>query len=363
LFSSLKVEKNLFADVFGESVFNDAIAIVIYRSITNFAFETVTGANIFLAVINFFVIFFGSMIIGIVVALIASLVFKNINFHNPIAELVLLIIFALISYTIADGIKQSGIVSILFCGIAMSHYAYNCLSPEAKLLSKKMFQVLGNLSENFVFIYLGLAIFAFDPLKQEYDIGLITMSIPIILIARAANIFPLSMIINMTRPKKHRINCNSQIMLWFAGLRGAIAFTLALDVPTPAKSELFSTTVIIILFTVLIFGGVTVPILKALNIKMGGKEEDGEEEKEFSTTNRFLLFDRKYIKPIFSKKYNDDSHDQQEQQHHKKRKAKEDEDIEMRENVGRDKKSDEEPIEKIILVEDEEIKEGDEIKF
>jgi len=47
----------------------------------------------------------------------------------------------------------------------------------------------------------------------------------------------------------------------------------------------------------------------------------------------------------------------------KKRKAKEDEDIEMRENVGRDKKSDEEPIEKIILVEDEEIKEGDEIKF
>jgi len=184
-----------------------------------------------------------------------------------------------------------------------------------------MFKVLALACETFVFVYLGLAVFAFDPLQQEYDIGFITLSFPIILVARAANIFPLSFCVNTTRPRKHKVNCNAQIMLWFSGLRGAIAFTLALDVPTASKAAIFSTTVIIVLFTVLIFGGLTIPVLNCLRIKMGEKvEKDHKEEKEFGKSNRLVQLDRKYMKAFFTKNR---SGDQPHHHHHKNQEKQE----------------------------------------
>ena len=53
----------------------------------------------------------------------------------------------------------SGIVSLLFCGIAMKHYAYENMSQTSRQTTKNMFRVLSQLSENFIFIYLGLTLF------------------------------------------------------------------------------------------------------------------------------------------------------------------------------------------------------------
>jgi len=107
-------------------------------------------------------------------------------------------------------------------------------------------------------------------------------------------------------------------MLWFAGLRGAIAFTLALDVPTISNKIIFSNTVIIVLFTVFIFGGLTIPILKCLRIKMGRYEKTKKDEIEFETSNMFINLDRKYMKSFFTKKR---SGDQPFHHHHKQDKT------------------------------------------
>ncbi len=104
--------------------------------------------------------------------------------------------------------------------------------------------------------------------QQKVDIGLILWSIPILLLARAANTFPLVGVANLRREKSNRIPFNHQIMMWFSGIRGAMAFSLTVDVPSQAKTVIQSTTLIIVFITVIIFGGLTVPILKALKIKV-----------------------------------------------------------------------------------------------
>jgi len=43
--------------------------------------------------------------------------------------------------------------------------------------------------------------------------------------------------------------------MWFAGLRGAMAFALTLNVPTPEQRAILTTTLILVLFTVLVLGG------------------------------------------------------------------------------------------------------------
>lgn len=50
---------------------------------------------------------------------------------------------------------RAGIVSLLFCGITLKHYAYHNMSPRTQRSSRYMFGSLASLSENFIFIYLG----------------------------------------------------------------------------------------------------------------------------------------------------------------------------------------------------------------
>jgi len=91
-------------------------------------------------------------------------------------------------------------------------------------------------------------------------------------------------------------------MIWFSGLRGAIAFALALMVPTAAHPEILTTTLIIVVFTVLVLGGLTVPVLKCLGIEMGKDEEELNDNVAFARSNRFWRFDRTILIPFFTRK-------------------------------------------------------------
>ena len=47
------------------------------------------------------------------------------------------------------------------------------------------------------------------------------------LVGRALDIFPLSFVANLCRERSNKISAKMQVVLWFAGLRGAIAFALS----------------------------------------------------------------------------------------------------------------------------------------
>jgi len=76
-----------------------------------------------------------STVIGLVAGLLTSLIFKKVRFlsASAITETFLLLAFSMMSYYIADltviaGIKMSGIISLLTCGIIQSQYTYYNLS-------------------------------------------------------------------------------------------------------------------------------------------------------------------------------------------------------------------------------------------
>ena len=77
--------------------------------------------------------------------------------------------------------------------------------------------------ESCVFAYLGMAIFSFP---HKFDWALIIWSILFILLGRALNIFPLAYVCN--RFRAHQITRKMMVIMWFSGLRGAIAYALSL---------------------------------------------------------------------------------------------------------------------------------------
>ena len=87
-----------------------------------------------------------------------------------------------------------------------------------------------------------------------------------IAVARAINIYPLSFFLNLGR--KHRIPINYQHMLWFSGLRGAMAFALAIqNTMTTARQMFLTTTSLITIVTVIFCGGLTSPLLTLLKAR------------------------------------------------------------------------------------------------
>ncbi len=269
IFQELGVNTELYALVFGESVLNDAVAIVLYRTLVNFNNKGVTFVSLMESAGFFLVIFVGSLAVGVLFALSATLFFKFLNKHgaheghvtllqkNNHIEMALVMIAPYAAYAAAESMSLSGIVAILFCGMVMAHYTVPNLSPETAVNSKVVFKVLATLAETFVFIYMGGAMF----LEEEQ-----WSMVPFVLVAmvgcaggRALNVFPVIRWVNQRRRPARRVPDNHTKMLLVSGLRGAIAFALASttirDLGEASGKVIRTATLFIVIFTVLVVGG------------------------------------------------------------------------------------------------------------
>ncbi len=66
--------------------------------------------------------------------------------------------------------------------------------------------------ETVVFLYIGMQVFA---IRTSFRVELIIWSLILILVGRAANIFPLSFLVNRFRSVK--ISSRMQFIMWFSG--------------------------------------------------------------------------------------------------------------------------------------------------
>lgn len=160
LFHQLGVDPKLYAIIFGESLLNDSVAIVLFSTLGKLRGKELSLLNVLYGIGSFAGVFSGSLLIGVVAGLSCALLLKCTKLDKyPSLETCLVVLQAYSSYLLSNALKFSGIVSLLFCGITMKHYAYDNMSLESKHTTKSMFRVLSQLSENFVFIYLGMTLF------------------------------------------------------------------------------------------------------------------------------------------------------------------------------------------------------------
>ena len=171
--------------------------------------------------------------------------------------------------------ELTGIVAVLFCGITQAHYTYNNLSKESKQSTKHFFDLLNFMAENFIFSYIGVSMFTFP--KHHFDPIYICAAFVAIFLGRFLNVYPLSAILNIGRTVK--ISSSLQHMMMFSGLRGAIAFALAIrNTITESRQMILSTTLLIVISTVIINGGCSMAVLKYLGIPTGLLEDQNEQE-------------------------------------------------------------------------------------
>ncbi|NXS37640.1 SL9A8 protein, partial [Pomatostomus ruficeps] len=366
IFNALNVDPVLNMLVFGESILNDAVSIVLTNTaegLTRENMSDVSGWQTFLQALGYFLkMFFGSAALGTLTGLISALIsfFSHIDLRKtPSLEFGMMIIFAYLPYGLAEGISLSGIMAILFSGIVMSHYTHHNLSPVTQILMQQTLRTVAFMCETCVFAFLGLSIFSF-PHKFEmsfviwcivagaswmqhikWSFAFISVFQVLVLFGRAVNIFPLSYLLNFFRD--HKITPKMMFIMWFSGLRGAIPYALSLHLglePIEKRQLIGTTTIIIVLFTILLLGGGTMPLIRLVDIedskprkrnkkdvnlskteKMGNTIESEhlseltEEEYEAQYIKRqnlkgFMRLDVEYLNPFFTRRLTqEDLHD------------------------------------------------------
>ena len=126
IFNAYKVDPNLYTVIFGESILNDAIAIVLFETAQRYkpkeedsdgSGKAPGGSLSFLTLLTsigvFLAVFFGSLIIGLAVGIATSLLLKFTYIRRfPKLESCIILLIAYASYFFANAIHLSG--TILF---------------------------------------------------------------------------------------------------------------------------------------------------------------------------------------------------------------------------------------------------------
>nr|XP_026494715.1 sodium/hydrogen exchanger 7 isoform X5 [Vanessa tameamea] len=280
IFSQLKVDVNLYAMIFGESVLNDAVALVLSGAIQNYEkrYSTDGGFEItaFLAAIGDFIgIFSLSLLVGAFIGCLTALMTKFTHVRDwPLLESALFVLMSYAAFLIAEVCELTGVVAVLFCGICQAHYTYNNLSSDSRNRTKQLFELLNFLAENFIFTYIGVSMFTFP--KHHFDPWFIIAGFLTSTLGRAINIYPLSFLLNLGR--KPPIPMNFQHMLFFSGLRGAMSFALAIrNTVSEARQAMLTTTSLVVIATVVLQGGAASHALAYLRIPTGQGQSDESE--------------------------------------------------------------------------------------
>ncbi|KDO62173.1 hypothetical protein CISIN_1g010004mg [Citrus sinensis] len=270
----------LYSLVFGEGVVNDATSVVLFNAVQKIDVRELNGKAALRIFRDFLYLFSTSTILGVTAGLLTALVLKTLYFgkHSSVREIALMVLMAYLSYILAELLELSGILTVFFCGIFMSHYAWHNMTDSSRITTRHTFAMMSFIAETFIFLYVGMDAFDIEKWRMSKlsfvtSLGVYSALILMILLGRAAFVFPLSLLSNyMNSHRSPSISFNHQVVIWWAGLmRGAVSIALAFKQFTysgvtsdPDSATMITATIIIVLFTTLVFGFLTRPLVKYL---------------------------------------------------------------------------------------------------
>ncbi len=264
LFKQLGAPERLTILVEGESLFNDATSIVVAGiligiiSAGTVSMETVSGG-----VLDLFTLFLGGLILGVVLASIAGLILGMFE-SEPFVEISITTVLAYLSFLLAEEVFHvSGVMATVGAGLTIGSWGQAKISPSVRIYLEHFWELMAFLANAFIFLMVGLKV-ELASLSGELDT--LFWVIVAMLVARAVLVYGLMPLVGRL-PGSKPVSLPYQTVMYWGGLRGAIALAIVLSLPALEQSELFVALVTgAVLFTLLAQGLTIEPLMKRLHL-------------------------------------------------------------------------------------------------
>ncbi|XP_026843063.1 sodium/hydrogen exchanger 3 isoform X2 [Drosophila persimilis] len=319
VFEEIHVNEILYIVVFGESLLNDAVTVVMYHMMegyTTIGLDNVIPQDIFSGCGSFFIVALGGTAIGVIWGFLTGLVTRFTD-HVRVIEPIFIFVMAYLAYLNAEIFHMSGILAITFCGITMKNYVESNISQKSHTTVKYALKMLSSSAETIIFMFLGVATVNN---MHVWNTWFVVLTITFCSVFRVLGVILLTAIAN--RFRLHKLSRVDQFVMSYGGLRGAVAFALVLLVDenvVKQKNMFVTTTIAVIYFTVFLQGITIKPLVSILNVKRANKRKPTMNERiherfmdhlmagiedivgktgNYNVRDKFKRFDNRFIRPL-----------------------------------------------------------------
>ncbi len=281
VFRRIPIPRRIVALVEGESLFNDAIALVAYRTAV---VATVSGAFVLTnALAGFVVAAVGGIAIGLGVGWLSVLLYRRLN--DPPVEVVISLVIPFAAYLPADALGLSGVLAAVAAGLVVGSRLGTIIGADTRVLWLSTWKMVNFLLNGFLFVLIGLQLpeilAGVEDGTSGQLIGLIALVSFAVIATRFVYVELASRLPNGPRAQIAVYNAELArrltIVFGWSGLRGAVSLAAALALPVafPQRDLILLLTFSVIVVT-LVGQGLTLPYLVRW-AAWDGIEFDGDE--------------------------------------------------------------------------------------
>lgn len=273
LFKELGAPNRLNVLVEGESLLNDATAIVAFSILLAIAVEGSTVGfgdidNIFL---EFLRVFFGGVIFGSLLGFVTCELLYRMR-ANVSVILTSSIIIAYAAFVAGEHLLHvSGVMAVVGSAIALRLFGMSRIRQDVTHAISETWEVIALSCNSLLFLMVGLSVDTDNILSR---IGPVLVVLALVLSARALSIY--SFVPLTTRWfKLPRVTLGERHIMWWGGLKGGLAIAVVLSIPAdlPERQFLFDLTIGVVLFTLLVSAPTIRPLMHYLGMNELSKGE------------------------------------------------------------------------------------------
>jgi CPA1 family monovalent cation:H+ antiporter len=246
-----------------ESLFNDGVAAVLFGLVLAWTQgEMLSPTHAALAMV---LSAGGGVAIGLLCGSAAIVVAGRSGDH--LVETVLSVAAAYGSFLLAEHFHASGVLATVATGILMGNFetkrkgTKTWLNPYGKEFLIHFWDFAAFLANSAVFLLIGLTV-ASLPFDHRSSITSL-VAILLVLLGRFLSVYPICLLFLRSQ---WAVSLHDQHILWWGGLRGALALALALSLPRslPMHGEIVLTTFGVAVFSIVVQGLTMSPLLRRL---------------------------------------------------------------------------------------------------
>ncbi len=290
----LGVPRRIITLLEGESLVNDATALVAYRIAVAAAVSG--GFVVWQAGLRFVVTAAGGVAVGLLAGWLVAELRRRLD--DPVVEIVVSVFTGYAAYLPAELLGVSGVLAAVTAGVYVGWRAPLLASPSTRLLGFSFWEVLVYLANAVLFILVGLQL---QPILAELDgtavavlVGQGVLVSAVVIGARLGWLFSVPYLIRAIdrRPSQvmRRAGARERLVVGWSGMRGAVSLAAALALPLdfPLRNLILFLTFSVILAT-LVVQGLTLPtLIRRLRIQGDDAEEREEVRARLAAANAAL---------------------------------------------------------------------------